>query len=848
VVIAATFVVLSVRARATTRALITDDVGHGQNAMLALQRRQDRQFVAAAALLAASPNLRSAMATARVEGALGEPSSDSATRRLDVVRTVRRELERVAPDVSSDLVATTDEQARVVAAFVVPDHDGTSRDEPPKGTDLSTVAALRHALDPALDGGPSDLYLSVLRIGGSHFHIAAAPIVVDGFTIGTVILGDRLDDAHLRALAPSFGGDLLITSEGRVIATTLARKPSDVEGMVPPVNAPPRLVRLGDVEYVAASLAMGAAERDSVVRLTLLQAVTPALHRTMRGLLRDFVVFGLVAVALAGGGAALLSRAMLAPLEMFVSRLRSAVGATGALEGIGPLDDRASAAVEIRWLQLSFARLMASLARKRVQLEQHGADLAAANAVLTAEIRERAVAEQALRESQAQLSHQAYHDPLTGLANRARFRSDVDRVLERVTSASDSIAVLFLDLDNFKNVNDSLGHAVGDRLLVEVSSRLLHATRGCDTVARLGGDEFAVLVDRVRTDADLLTVVERIQRVMRSPVSLDGAEVQVGVSIGVARATPNDRADELLRNADVAMYRAKQLGKGRYELFAPAMHAAVVERMELEADLRRALAEPNSALRLVYQPIVALNTDCIAGLEALVRWDHPTRGLISPERFIPLAESTGLVVPLGRWVLHAACRHAALWSREGGGAEAGRQWPYVSVNISGRQLEHPALVDDVAAAVRQAGIEPSRLLLEITESVLMHRADAALRTLHALKALGVRLAIDDFGTGYSSLAYLHRFPVDVLKIDKAFIDRFTHGGSDAALGRGIVGLASSLGLQCVAEGIEHAEQAAQLRAAGCGFGQGFYFARPLAADDAIAMVVARTSRQQQRYA
>jgi len=221
---------------------------------------------------------------------------------------------------------------------------------------------------------------------------------------------------------------------------------------------------------------------------------------------------------------------------------------------------------------------------------------------------------------------------------------------------------------------------------------------------------------------------------------------------------------------------------------------------------------------------------------------------MSPDRFIPLAESTGLVVPLGRWVLHAACRHAALWSLEHASADAGTPMPYVSVNISGRQLEHASLVEDVSAAVTQAGIDPSLLLLEITESVLMHRADAALRTLHDLKALGVRLAIDDFGTGYSSLAYLHRFPVDVLKIDKVFIDRFTHGGSDAALGRGIVGLANSLGLQCVAEGIEHAQQAAQLRAAGCGFGQGFYFAKPLGADEAVAVVEAQTSGDAPRAA
>ena len=466
VAIAATFAVLSVRTRATTRALITDDVGRGQNAMLTLQRRQDRQFVASAALLATNPSLRSAMATVRLEGRAADPSTGSPSDHPDVVRTVGRELERVAPDLGSDLVAATDEQGRIVAAFAVPDSDGTTRDAPPAGANLSRLAALRHALDPALDGGPSELYLSVLRVGDSHFHIAAAPIVVDGFTIGTVILGDRLDDAHLRSLVQSFGGDLVITFGGRVIASTLARRPPELEGVVSPVDARPRLVRLGDVEYVAASLVMGAADQAVPARLTLLQAVTPTLRRTTRALLLDFIVLGFAGVALAAAGAALLSRAMLGPLETFVRRLRTAVGAAGTLERIGRLDDHASAAVEIRWLHLSFARLIASLARKRVQIEQRGADLAAANAVLTAEIRERTLAEKALRESQEQLSHQAYHDPLTGLANRARFRAEVDHALDRGRSVPDSIAVLFLDLDNFKNVNDSLGHAVGDQWLV----------------------------------------------------------------------------------------------------------------------------------------------------------------------------------------------------------------------------------------------------------------------------------------------------------------------------------------------------------------------------------------------
>ena len=720
-VIAATFALLSVKTRATTSALIADEVGRGQQTMLALQQRRGRQSVAAAALMAANPNLRSAIATTRVEGALGvEPSTSSPGGRADVVRTVRRELERLAPDLGSDLVATTDEQGRVFAAFVVSDSGGSARGLPPLGADLSATAAVRHALDPALDGGPSELYLSVLHFDDSYFHIAAAPIVLDGFTIGTVFLGERLDEAHLRTLVPGFGGDLMITAGGGVIASTLAKRSATLARVAAADSAKPHLVRDGDIEYVVASLAIGAAEQGTPVRLTLLQSVTPALRRTTRALLLEFAVFGSLAAGLAAAGAAVLARTTLGPLEAFVRHLRTAVGKTDSLEHLSMLDGRAAVAVEIRWLHLSFSRLMASLARKRVQLEQRGADLAAANAVLTAEIRERALAEQALRESEAQLSYQAYHDPLTGLANRTRFHGEVDRALKRNAATPDAIVVLFLDLDNFKTVNDSRGHAAGDRLLIEVASRLQHATRGCDTVARLGGDEFAVLVDRVRTDSDLLTVVDRILRAMRLPIALDGAELIVGVSIGVARGTPADGAEELLRNADVAMYRAKQHGKGRYELFAPAMHAAVVERLELEADLRRALGEPNGGLRLVYQPIVALRDERIVGLEALARWDHPTRGLITPDRFIPLAESTGLVVPLGRWVLHAACRHAALWARSHESSDGDRP-PYVSVNISGRQLEHAMLVDDVAAAVSQAGIDPDRLLLEITESVLMQR-------------------------------------------------------------------------------------------------------------------------------
>ena len=701
---------------------------------------------------------------------------------------------------------------------------------------------------------PSELYLSILHVGDSYFQVAAAPIVLDGFTVGTVLLGERLDIAYLHGLRHAFGGELVITEGERVVGSTEPELP--LAGLVPAAAAdpsadvPPHPVQVGDVEYVVASLAVGVTPQGAPVRLTLLQPVSSTLRRTTRTLLVEFIVCGLIAVTPAGVGAALLARSVLGPLEAFVAHLRASVGAGDASArsapgraavGTEPSSRSTRLAVEIRWLHLSFARLMASLARKRVQLEQRGADLAAANTVLTAEIHERTLAEQALRSSQEQLAYQAYHDPLTGLANRARFREEVNRALARHVHSCDAVAVLFLDLDHFKTVNDSLGHAVGDQLLVEVARRLLHATRGCDTVARLGGDEFAVLVDRVRADADVLTVVERILRAMQAPIVLERAEVLVGLSIGVARATPDDGAEELLRNADVAMYRAKQHGRGGYELFAPAMHAAVLERLELESDLRRALAEPDAELRLEYQPIVALDDERIVGAEALVRWAHPTRGLTSPAHFIPLAEATGLVVPLGRWVLRTACRQAAEWQRATDSMDgaSGSAAPYVSVNLSGRQLEDASLVDEVAAALADAGLEPERLLLEITESVLMQRADAALRTLHALRALGVRLAIDDFGTGYSSLAYLRRFPVDVLKIDKAFIDGVARDASDAALARGIVGLASTLGLHCVAEGIEQAAQATRLREAGCGYGQGFLFARPLAAHAVTALIAPR---------
>ncbi|CAA9339079.1 MAG: diguanylate cyclase/phosphodiesterase (GGDEF & EAL domains) with PAS/PAC sensor(s), partial [uncultured Gemmatimonadaceae bacterium] len=440
------------------------------------------------------------------------------------------------------------------------------------------------------------------------------------------------------------------------------------------------------------------------------------------------------------------------------------------------------------------------------------------------------------RVMEEQLTHQAFHDALTGLANRVLFRERAERSLLRAARARagdgppEHVAVLFLDLDDFKAVNDSLGHAEGDRLLESVAARLLKVTRGCDTVARLGGDEFAVLLDGMAGPDDAAAVVQRITAAVRVPVALEARELTVTCSVGLAHARDGDTADELLRNADVAMYRAKAAGKGRHAVFEPAMHAAVVARIQLEADLRRALAR--GELSLVYQPLVELDGGRLTGLEALVRWRHPARGLVAPGQFIPLAEETGLVVELGRWVLRAACAQLAAWDAALGAGAA----PGVSVNVSGRQLDDPAFVGDVAAALADAALAPGRLTLEVTESVLMREPDVTLARLHALKALGVSLAVDDFGTGYSSLSYLQRFPVDALKIDKSFVDGVARGGSDAALARTIIALAEMLRIRSVAEGIEREDQRAQLAALGCQVGQGYLFARPLAPDEVVSAV------------
>ena len=417
--------------------------------------------------------------------------------------------------------------------------------------------------------------------------------------------------------------------------------------------------------------------------------------------------------------------------------------------------------------------------------------------------------------------HQATHDPLTGLPNRSLVLDRLDQALFRAERSGARVTVLFADLDRFKVVNDSFGHSVGDRVLLTVSERLLAAVRPLDTVGRLAGDEFVVVCEGLSDDEAAL-VAARVAAAVSEPIVLEGRETVITASIGIAHAEPGTRAEHILRDSDVAMYRAKERGRSRIELFDADMRRRMLARLETERSLGRAIAE--GGLRLDYQPIVSLGDHTVSATEALVRWEHPERGVVHPAEFVSLAEESGLILPLGRWVLGEACRQLAAWRA------AGRSALRVAVNLSARQFADPDLTAVVAEALARAGLPADALWLEITESVLMEEVEDSAETLRALKRLGVHLSVDDFGTGYSSLSYLKRFPVDLLKIDRSFVDGLGTDPDDGAIVLAIVSLARALRLGVVAEGVEHPWQLEALRSLGCDAVQGYLVGRPGPAD------------------
>jgi diguanylate cyclase (GGDEF)-like protein/PAS domain S-box-containing protein len=426
------------------------------------------------------------------------------------------------------------------------------------------------------------------------------------------------------------------------------------------------------------------------------------------------------------------------------------------------------------------------------------------------------------RRAEDRMLYDAFHDALTGLPNRALFLDHLGLALSRAARNKDfNFAVLFLDLDRFKYVNDSLGHHAGDLLLIEAARRIERCLRPGDTVARLGGDEFTILLGDLNADKEAIAVAERIQSAIAAPFDLDGREFFSTASIGIAPGNAEYRKpDDILRDADTAMYHAKVDGKARFAVFDQAMHARAISTMETEADMRRAIER--GEFLLLYQPIVSASQYTLTGFESLVRWKHPNRGMIQPDQFINLAEETGLIIPISLWILREACMQVQKWRKLLPNAPL-----TVSVNISSKHFQQPDLVEQVARVLAETELEPKALKLEITETAVMENTERTAEKLKGLRALGVELSLDDFGTGYSSLSYLHRFPLDTLKIDRSFVSRIEEQGEHLEIVRTIIGLAKSLGMKTIAEGVETQTQLLRLQSLGCDMAQGFFFSKPL---------------------
>lgn len=437
-----------------------------------------------------------------------------------------------------------------------------------------------------------------------------------------------------------------------------------------------------------------------------------------------------------------------------------------------------------------------------------------------------------LEESREHFRYVAFHDTLTDLPNRAHLNNQLQASIERAQAEPDHLfALLFLDLDRFKNINDSLGHVAGDQLLIATARRLEECLRPNDIVARLGGDEFAILLDEVEEYADVIRVAERVQRELMRPLNLNGHEVCTTASMGITLSTIGyEHSENILRDADTAMYHAKEKGKARYEIFDAVMHARAVARLQLENDLRRALERQE--LMVYFQPIISLATNKIAGFEALVRWQHPQRGFVAPGDFISIAEETGLIIELGRWVLEESCRQMRAWHLQ----RPSEKPLSISVNLSGKQFTQSNLIEQIKQILDETGLDPRSLKLEITESVVMENEEIASSMLLQLRALGVKLSIDDFGTGYSSLSYLHRFPVNTLKIDRSFISRLDAGDENTEIVRTIMTLASNLGMDVIAEGVETEKHLLHLKEMRCQYGQGYLFSKAVDAEAAGALL------------